>query len=59
MEVDADFVRERMSAYKTLGSMGDPGLDRLERRCANADSWTRREWERMGKYRARLEGTLP
>ena len=58
VEVNADFVRERMGAYKTLGSMGDPGLDRLEQRCANADSWTRREWERMGKYRERLEGTL-
>ena len=58
VEVDAAFVQARMSAYKTLGSMGDPGLERLDRRCANSDSWTRREWERMGKFRHRLRGPL-
>ena len=58
VKVDAAFVSSRMGAYKTLGSMGNNGLRRLDLRCANADSWTRREWERMGKFRDRLRGPL-
>ncbi len=58
VEVDAAFVQDRIGAYRTLGSMGEPGLDRLDQRCASADAWCRSNWERMGAFRERLRGSL-
>lgn len=58
LEVDAAFVQGRIDAYRTLGSMGDPGLDRLETRCTNTTAWTERMWQRVRETEDRLRGPL-
>ncbi len=54
VKVDAAFVADRVDAYKTLGSMGDPGLDRLEVLCGNTTAWTERMWQRVRESQDRL-----
>jgi argininosuccinate lyase len=54
LTVDDSFIESRIDAYKTLGSMGNPGLGRYEEPLAELSAWLKKQRAQMLETRARL-----
>jgi argininosuccinate lyase len=58
LTVDDSFIESRIDAYKTLGSMGNPGLDRYEVPLAELSAWLKEKRAQTVDTRARLREPL-
>jgi argininosuccinate lyase len=58
LTIDAEFIASRIDAYVTLGSMGNPGLDRYVEPLVELASWAGERRERHTKAIKRLRGPL-
>ncbi|MFC1639889.1 argininosuccinate lyase [Gemmatimonadota bacterium] len=56
--IDDAFVTARIDAYRTIGSMGNPGLDRYEEPLSNLAAWVAAEQASLANTFARLRGPL-
>jgi argininosuccinate lyase len=56
--IDDAFVNARIDAYQTIGSMGNPGLDRYEEPLAEVAAWVAGQQASLANTFARLRGPL-
>ncbi len=54
LAVDDSFIDSRIDAYKTLGSMGDPGLDKYEEPLAELSAWVKMQQASVEETRTRM-----
>ena len=59
LTVDDAFVTSRIDAYQTIGSMGNPGLERYDTPLTELATWIAEQRESLGDTFDRLRGPLP
>jgi argininosuccinate lyase len=59
LEIDPAFVAERIDAYRTVGSMGNPGLERYREPLAELAAWIADRQEQLQRVEERLRSPLP
>jgi argininosuccinate lyase len=55
---DEAFVAGRIHAYRTIGSMGDPGLERYQEPLTDLAQWVEAERQKTAAMEERLRGPL-
>jgi len=58
LTVDEEFIETRIDAYKTLGSMGNPGLESYDEPLAELSKWIESQRKAMSDTRDRLRAPL-
>jgi argininosuccinate lyase len=58
LKVDNSFIDSRIDAYKTIGSMGNPCLERYEQPLAEFASWVEDQREALGSTYSRLRESI-
>jgi argininosuccinate lyase len=58
LEVDPEFINIRIDAYRTIGSMGNPGLDRYQEKLTELEDWIGAGRIRAAAMVDRLSGSL-
>ncbi len=56
--IDDAFVTARISAYRTIGSMGDPGLERYKEPLSEMSAWVAAQQASLANTFTRLRGPL-
>jgi argininosuccinate lyase len=59
LEIDLEFVAERIDAYRTVGSMGAPGLERYRGPLAELATWIADRKRHLERVEERLRAPLP